>query len=91
MRISASGPTTQGPDWRALAENAMSAMAQKTRMRSNTGSLRPYDRGMKTSYLFGAILLCSIIGTLVGARSARTALLVTSGVLSAYGLFRMLG
>lgn len=46
---------------------------------------------MKTSYIFGAILLCSIVGTLIGARATKTALLVVSGALSAYGLFRILG
>ncbi len=51
----------------------------------------PYHRRMKTSYIFGAILVCSIAGTLMGARSGKTALLVVSGVLSGYGLFRLLG
>ena len=51
----------------------------------------PYHWRMKTSYLFGAILACSIIGTLVGARSMKTALLVVSGGLSGYGLLRLLG
>ena len=46
---------------------------------------------MKTTYILGAILACSIIGTLVGARSAKTVLLVISGILSAYGLVRLLG
>ena len=46
---------------------------------------------MKTTYIFGAILICSIVGTLVGARATKTVLLVASGVLSAYGLFRILG
>lgn len=46
---------------------------------------------MKTTYIFGAILACSIIGALVGARSVKTGLLVTSGLLSLYGLFRLLG
>ena len=46
---------------------------------------------MKTTYIFGAILACSIIGTLVGARAAKTGFLVTSGLLSLYGLFRLLG
>ncbi|MBK6295741.1 MAG: hypothetical protein IPO19_14895 [Rhodoferax sp.] len=46
---------------------------------------------MKTSYIFGAILACSVAGTLVGARATKTALLVVSGLLSAYGLFRLLG
>lgn len=46
---------------------------------------------MKTTYLFAAILAASIVGTLVPARSAKTVLLVLSGVLSAYGLVRLLG
>ncbi|WP_168173504.1 hypothetical protein [Polaromonas sp. A23] len=46
---------------------------------------------MKTSYIFGAILACSVIGTLVGARTAKTALLVLCGILSIYGLVRILG
>lgn len=46
---------------------------------------------MKTTYILGAILACSIIGTLVGARSAKTVLLVICGILSAYGLARLLG
>lgn len=49
-----------------------------------------YHWRMKTSYLFGAILATSIVGTLVGARSAKTALLVVTGLLAAYGLFRLL-
>jgi hypothetical protein len=46
---------------------------------------------MKTTYILGAILACSIVGTLVGARAAKTGFLVTSGLLSLYGLFRLLG
>lgn len=46
---------------------------------------------MKTTYILGAILACSFIGALVGARAAKTALLVISGLLSLYGLFRLLG
>jgi hypothetical protein len=49
-----------------------------------------YHCHMKTSYLFGAILACSVIGTLVGARATKTALLVLTGMLSGYGLVRML-
>lgn len=56
-----------------------------------SGRVRLYHRGMKTSYIFGAILACSAIGTLIGARAAKTALLVLSGVLSIYGLVRLLG
>lgn len=50
-----------------------------------------YHWGMKTSYIFGAILACSVIGTFVGARAAKTVLLVLSGALSLYGLARLLG
>lgn len=50
-----------------------------------------YHWGMKTSYILGAILACSVIGTFVGARAAKTALLVLSGALSLYGLVRLLG
>jgi hypothetical protein len=46
---------------------------------------------MKTTYILGAILACSIIGALVGARAARTALFVASALLALYGLFRLLG
>ncbi len=46
---------------------------------------------MKTIYIFGAILVCSVAGTLIGARSTKTALLVVTGALSAYGLLRMVG
>lgn len=46
---------------------------------------------MKTTYIFGAILACSIAGILIGARATKTVLLVVTGLLSAYGLFRILG
>jgi hypothetical protein len=45
---------------------------------------------MKTTYIFGAILACSVIGALVGARAARTVLFLISGLLSGYGLYRLL-
>lgn len=48
-------------------------------------------RAMKLTYIFAAILICSIIGTLVSARSAKTILLAVCAVLSGYGLFRLLG
>ena len=47
--------------------------------------------GMKTTYILGAILACSVTGTLAGARSTKTALLVVAGILSLYGLARLLG
>ena len=46
---------------------------------------------MKTSYLFGAILACSVAGALIGHRSAKTFCLLASGALSIYGLARLLG
>ena len=46
---------------------------------------------MKTSYIFGAILACSVIGALVGARAAKTGFLALTALLSLYGLFRLLG
>jgi hypothetical protein len=46
---------------------------------------------MKTTYIFGAILLCSAMGVVVGGRGAKTALLAVSAALSMYGLVRMLG
>ena len=51
----------------------------------------PYHRHMKTSYIFGAILVCSMAGVLMGARAGKTALLVVSGALAGYGLFRLVG
>lgn len=62
------------------------------RFRSTIGPGKGLRLGdMKTTYILGAILACSVIGTLVGARSAKTAFLVLSGVLSLYGLVRLLG
>jgi hypothetical protein len=49
-----------------------------------------YHRRMKTSYIFFAILACSVIGILVGARSAKTMLLGITGILSTVGLVRLL-
>ncbi|MDP3655127.1 MAG: hypothetical protein Q8R67_26005 [Rhodoferax sp.] len=46
---------------------------------------------MKTSYILAAILACSLIGTLIGSRSTKTVLLVVIGILSLYGLVRILG
>ncbi len=51
----------------------------------------PYHCGMKTTYIFAAILIASVIGALVPTRLVKTLMLVLSGVLSAYGLFRILG
>ncbi|WP_171016183.1 hypothetical protein [Ramlibacter sp. 2FC] len=44
---------------------------------------------MKTTYIFGAILVCSLTGTLMAGRTAKTVLLVLSGALSLYGLARI--
>ena len=46
---------------------------------------------MKTTYILGAILACSVIGTLVGGRGVKTGMLVLTALLSLYGLFRLLG
>ena len=46
---------------------------------------------MKTTYILGAILVCSIVGILLPTRVAKSILLVSTGVLAAYGLFRLLG
>jgi hypothetical protein len=46
---------------------------------------------MKTSYLFAAILLASVVGALVSARSAKTVLLLVCAGLSGWGLVRLLG
>jgi len=46
---------------------------------------------MKTTYILAAILVCSILGTLLPTRTAKTILLVITGILAAYGLFRLLG
>lgn len=46
---------------------------------------------MKTTYILGAILACSVTGALVSARSTKTALLVVTTLLSVYGLVRLLG
>lgn len=45
---------------------------------------------MKSTYIYGGILACSIIGILIGNRAAKTTLMVVSAVLAAYGLFRIL-
>jgi hypothetical protein len=46
---------------------------------------------MKASYLFGAILLCSVVGAMVPTRSVKTLLLGVIGVIAALGLLRALG
>lgn len=46
---------------------------------------------MKTTYIFAAILVASVIGALVPTRLVKTLTLVLAGALSAYGLFRYLG
>lgn len=46
---------------------------------------------MKTSYLFAAILACSVIGTVVTSRTMKTGMLVGTGALALYGLFRLMG
>lgn len=50
-----------------------------------------YHCAMKTTYILGTILACSVIGTLVGGRGVKTVSLVFSGALAAYGLVRILG
>jgi hypothetical protein len=46
---------------------------------------------MKLIYIFGAILICSLLGALVANRAMKTALLVATGALSLYGIFRLVG
>jgi hypothetical protein len=46
---------------------------------------------MKTSYLFIAILACSVLGVVVVGRTAKNVCFLVSGLLGAYGLFRLLG
>ncbi len=46
---------------------------------------------MKLIYIFGAILICSLLGSLVANRAMKTALLVATGALSLYGIFRLVG
>jgi len=45
---------------------------------------------MKTTYIFGAILACGVLGTVISNRSTKTALLAASGILAFYGLVRLL-
>lgn len=53
--------------------------------------VKSYHCGMKMTYIFAAILVCSVIGALVPTRMGKTLLLVLSGALAAYGLYRLLG
>jgi len=46
---------------------------------------------MKTSFIFIAILVCSVAGTLSGNRSVKTGMLVVCGALGLYGMVRFLG
>lgn len=46
---------------------------------------------MKTTYIFGAILVCSVAGAVVSGRAVKNAFLLLSGALSIYGLARILG
>ncbi len=57
------------------------------------GSVRrnSYDAPMKTTYIFGAILICSIAGAVIPGRAVKNAFLLLSGALSIYGLARILG
>lgn len=50
-----------------------------------------YDSSMKTTYVFGAILICSVAGAVVSGRAVKNAFLLLSGALSIYGLARILG
>jgi hypothetical protein len=50
-----------------------------------------YHWPMKMTYVLGALLVCSLTGALVASRTTKTALLAACTVLSAYGLFRILG
>ncbi|ARV18023.1 hypothetical protein MCEMSEM22_01412 [Comamonadaceae bacterium] len=46
---------------------------------------------MKTSFIFIAILVCSVAGTLTSNRAVKTGMLVVCGALSLYGMLRFLG
>jgi hypothetical protein len=47
-------------------------------------------RAMKTTYIFAAILIASVIGALVPTRLVKTLMLVLTGALAVYGLLRYL-
>jgi len=61
------------------------------RARTFTFLKKGYDPRMKTTYIFAAILICSLAGTVVSGRSVKNAFLLLSGALSIYGLVRILG
>lgn len=46
---------------------------------------------MKMTYVFAAILITSVIGVLVPTRLVKTPMLVLTGALAGYGLYRLLG
>ncbi|QPF72097.1 hypothetical protein G8A07_03560 [Roseateles sp. DAIF2] len=46
---------------------------------------------MKMIYVLAAILACSLVGALVAGRALKTTLLVATGALSLYGIFRLIG
>lgn len=46
---------------------------------------------MKTSFIFIAILVSSVAGTLTSNRAVKTGMLVACGGLSLYGMLRFLG
>ncbi len=59
--------------------------------RARIGRLPRYHGGMKTSYLFVAILLLNVAAVAVGGRGLRTVLSLCSAALAGYGVFRLLG
>lgn len=66
-------------------------MTECTPRRRGVPGARPSIAAMKLIYIFGAILICSLLGALVAGRAMKTALLVTTGALSLYGIFRLIG
>jgi hypothetical protein len=46
---------------------------------------------MKTTYILAAILIASAIGLLVPVRLVKTLMLLLTGALSGYGLYRLIG
>jgi hypothetical protein len=61
------------------------------RLGGRTTAPPQYHWHMKMTYVLGALLVCSLTGALVASRTTKTALLAACTVLSAYGLFRILG